>query len=210
MCVTVTLLDGLVLARSGFNHSVNFRSVMALGTAHLVTDDGEAEGALETFVERLYPGRWSGLRPMTPKERKATTVLWMDLDGGLREDPRRHQPRRRRRGVADLGGHHPGQDWAVTSGAGRVRRGRARRPPRPASPVDRQAARDDRPAFRGATIRVCPASPSAAAAAARAASTGAGSTPGATKASTVDPAPDRNAPSAPAARAAPVRCGSSG
>jgi uncharacterized protein len=79
VCVTVTLLDGLVLARSGFNHSVNFRSVMALGTAHLVTDDAEAEQALETFVERLYPGRWAGLRPMTPKERKATSVLWMDL-----------------------------------------------------------------------------------------------------------------------------------
>lgn len=79
VCVTVTLLDGLVLARSGFNHSVNFRSVMALGTAHVVTDPGEAEQALEAFVEHLYPGRWPGLRPMTPKERKATTVLWMDL-----------------------------------------------------------------------------------------------------------------------------------
>ena len=79
VCVTVTLLDGLVLARSGFNHSVNFRSVMALGTANLVTDDAEAELALKAFVDHLYPGRWPGLRPMSPKERKATTVLWMDL-----------------------------------------------------------------------------------------------------------------------------------
>ncbi len=79
VCVTVTLLDGLVLARSGFNHSVNFRSVMALGTAHLVTDPAEAERALEAFVEHLYPGRWPELRPMSPKERKATSVLWMDL-----------------------------------------------------------------------------------------------------------------------------------
>jgi len=79
VCVTVTLLDGLVLARSGFNHSVNFRSVMALGSAHLVTDDAEAELALKAFVDHLYPGRWPGLRPMSPKERKATTVLWMDL-----------------------------------------------------------------------------------------------------------------------------------
>ena len=79
VCVTVTLLDGLVLARSGFNHSVNFRAVMALGTAHLVTDDAEAEQALKAFLDHLYPGRWPGLRPMTPKERKATTVLWMDL-----------------------------------------------------------------------------------------------------------------------------------
>ena len=80
VCVTVTLLDGLVLARSGFNHSVNFRSVMALGTAHLVTDDAEAEQALEAFIDHLYPGRWPELRPMSPKERKATSVLWMDLD----------------------------------------------------------------------------------------------------------------------------------
>jgi nitroimidazol reductase NimA-like FMN-containing flavoprotein (pyridoxamine 5'-phosphate oxidase superfamily) len=79
VCVTVTLLDGLVLARSGFNHSVNFRSVMALGTAHLVTDPDEAEQALKAFVDHLYPGRWPGLRPMSPKERKATSVLWMDL-----------------------------------------------------------------------------------------------------------------------------------
>jgi nitroimidazol reductase NimA-like FMN-containing flavoprotein (pyridoxamine 5'-phosphate oxidase superfamily) len=79
VCITVTLLDGLVLARSGFNHSVNFRSVMALGTARLVTDPDEAEDALRAFVDHLYPGRWAGLRPMSPKERKATTVLWMDL-----------------------------------------------------------------------------------------------------------------------------------
>jgi nitroimidazol reductase NimA-like FMN-containing flavoprotein (pyridoxamine 5'-phosphate oxidase superfamily) len=79
VCVTVTHLDGLVLARSGFNHSVNFRSVMALGTAHLVTDDGEADEALEAFIEHLYPGRWPELRPMTAKERKATSVMWMDL-----------------------------------------------------------------------------------------------------------------------------------
>jgi hypothetical protein len=79
VCVTVTHLDGLVLARSGFNHSINYRSVMALGTAHLVTDDAEADATLETFIERIYPGRWAELRPMTPKERKATSVMWMDL-----------------------------------------------------------------------------------------------------------------------------------
>ena len=79
VCVTITHLDGLVLARSGFNHSVNYRSVMALGTAHLVTDDAEADAALETFIEHLYPGRWAELRPITAKERKATSVMWMDL-----------------------------------------------------------------------------------------------------------------------------------
>jgi nitroimidazol reductase NimA-like FMN-containing flavoprotein (pyridoxamine 5'-phosphate oxidase superfamily) len=80
VCVTVTLLDGYVLARSGFNHSVNFRSAMVLGTAHLVTDPDEVDATLEAFIEGLYPGRWAELRPLTPKERKATTVLWLDLD----------------------------------------------------------------------------------------------------------------------------------
>ncbi len=79
VCVTVTHLDGLVLARSGFNHSVNYRSAMVLGTAHLVTDDAGKDAALEAFIERLYPGRWRELRPMTRKERKATSVMWMDL-----------------------------------------------------------------------------------------------------------------------------------
>ncbi len=80
VCVTVTHLDGLVLARSGFNHSVNYRSVMVLGTAQLVTDDAETDAALDAFLEHLYPGRASTLRPMTAKERKATSVMWMGLD----------------------------------------------------------------------------------------------------------------------------------
>jgi nitroimidazol reductase NimA-like FMN-containing flavoprotein (pyridoxamine 5'-phosphate oxidase superfamily) len=79
VCVTVTHLDGLVLARSGFHHSVNYRSAMVLGTAHRVTDAVEADAALEAFIEHLYPGRWGQLRPMTNKERKATTVMWIDL-----------------------------------------------------------------------------------------------------------------------------------
>ena len=78
-CVTVTHFDGLVLARSGFHHSVNYRSVMALGTAQLVPDEDKL-GVLEDFVERLLPGRWPELRPPTPQEIKATTVLWMDLE----------------------------------------------------------------------------------------------------------------------------------
>ncbi len=80
VCVTVTHLDGLVLARSGFNHSVNYRSVMVLGTAHLVTDAAEVDASLEGLIEHLYPGRWPELRPMTAQERKATSVLWMDLE----------------------------------------------------------------------------------------------------------------------------------
>jgi nitroimidazol reductase NimA-like FMN-containing flavoprotein (pyridoxamine 5'-phosphate oxidase superfamily) len=75
----VSHLDGLVLARSATNHSVNYRSVMVLGTAHLVIEVAEVEAALEAFVEHLYPGRWAELRPMTEKERKATSVMWVDL-----------------------------------------------------------------------------------------------------------------------------------
>ncbi len=88
-CVTITHLDGLVLARSGFHHSVNFRSAMVLGTAHLVTDPGEMDEALEAFIEHLYPGRWAQLRPMTAAERRQTSVLWMDLreaSGKVRDD----------------------------------------------------------------------------------------------------------------------------
>ncbi len=79
VCVTVTHLDGFVLARSGFHHSINYRSVMAFGTAQLVPDDDKL-AVLEDFVERLFPGRWPELRPPTRQEMKATTVLWMDLD----------------------------------------------------------------------------------------------------------------------------------
>ena len=78
-CVTVTHLDGFVLARSGFHHSINYRSVMAFGRARLVADEAKLE-ALRDFVERLFPGRWDELRPPTAQEIKATTVLWMDLD----------------------------------------------------------------------------------------------------------------------------------
>jgi nitroimidazol reductase NimA-like FMN-containing flavoprotein (pyridoxamine 5'-phosphate oxidase superfamily) len=79
VCVTVALIDGFVMARSAFHHSVNYRSVMAFGMAHKVTDDGEVMEALKDFTERLYPGRWDVLRPVQPQELKATTVLAMDL-----------------------------------------------------------------------------------------------------------------------------------
>ena len=78
-CVTVSHLDGFVLARSGFHHSVNYRAVMALGDARLVPDEDKLE-VLEDFVEHLLPGRWPELRPVTRQEIKATTVLWMELE----------------------------------------------------------------------------------------------------------------------------------
>jgi uncharacterized protein len=79
VCVTVTHLDGLVLARSGFHHSINYRSVMAFGDAEMVSDPEAKLAALRGFVERVVPGRWDILRAVTPQELKATTVLRLDL-----------------------------------------------------------------------------------------------------------------------------------
>ena len=79
-CVTITHLDGLVMARSAFHHSVNYRSVMLFGRAAMITDRAEKSRALEAFVERVAPGRWSTLRPMTAQELKATMVVGMTID----------------------------------------------------------------------------------------------------------------------------------
>ena len=79
-CVTVTLLDGLVMARSAFHHSVNYRSVILYGRPHEVTDPAEKTEAFRHFLERVAPGRWDTLRPIQDKEVKATTVLAFDLD----------------------------------------------------------------------------------------------------------------------------------
>jgi uncharacterized protein len=79
-CLTVTLLDGLVLARSAFHHSVNYRSVVVLGRARLLGQGSERAEALEAFVERLVPARWGEVRPPSPKELKATGVLALPLD----------------------------------------------------------------------------------------------------------------------------------
>jgi uncharacterized protein len=79
-CLTVTLLDGLVLARSAFHHSVNYRSVVVLGRAHPVEGPDERRVALRAFTERLVPGRWEEVRPPSAQELKGTRVLAMTLD----------------------------------------------------------------------------------------------------------------------------------
>jgi hypothetical protein len=79
-CLTVTLVDGLVLARSAFHHSMNYRSAVVVGSLHDVTDPAERERALEAFTEHLLPGRWAEVRPPNRKELKATSVLAMPLD----------------------------------------------------------------------------------------------------------------------------------
>jgi uncharacterized protein len=78
-CLTVSHLDGLVLARSGFNHSANYRSAMCFGTAHILDDPAEKAAALIAVTDRFYPNRSSTLRPMTPQEAKATTVITMEI-----------------------------------------------------------------------------------------------------------------------------------
>lgn len=80
VCVTVTLLDGLVLARSAFNHSMNYRSVVILGRATLVDDVDEKTAALEAFSEHIMPGRWAEVRWPSELELKATTVLRLPID----------------------------------------------------------------------------------------------------------------------------------
>jgi nitroimidazol reductase NimA-like FMN-containing flavoprotein (pyridoxamine 5'-phosphate oxidase superfamily) len=94
VCVTVTLTDGMLLARSGLEHSVNYRSVMVFGRAEVV-EGAEAKAAhLKTMMEQMFPGRWDQLRPMTAQELKATRILSLPLteasakiSAGPPEDP---------------------------------------------------------------------------------------------------------------------------
>lgn len=94
-CITVTLLDGLVLARSAFHHSMNYRSVMAFGRGEAVTDEAEKEAAVLAIVEHLVPGRLTDTRPPAAKELRATLVVRFPLHeasakvrtGGPIDDP---------------------------------------------------------------------------------------------------------------------------
>jgi nitroimidazol reductase NimA-like FMN-containing flavoprotein (pyridoxamine 5'-phosphate oxidase superfamily) len=94
VCVTATLFDGLVLARSVFNHSVNYRSVVVFGVARLV-EGGEKREALRALTEQLAPGRWDESRRPTDQELKATSILSLPLDeasakvrtGGPEDEP---------------------------------------------------------------------------------------------------------------------------
>ncbi len=80
VCVTVTLLDGLVLARSAFHHSMNYRSVMIFGAASLVEDEEERLEALLAISEQVIPGRWDEVRLPNPSELKQTSVLRLPLE----------------------------------------------------------------------------------------------------------------------------------
>ncbi|MCM3873618.1 MAG: pyridoxamine 5'-phosphate oxidase family protein [Pyrinomonadaceae bacterium] len=80
VCLTVTLLDGLVLARSAFHHSMNYRSVLVFGRATAVDEPAEKVAALVAFSEHVIPGRWNDVREPTDQELKATTVLVLPLE----------------------------------------------------------------------------------------------------------------------------------
>lgn len=80
VCLTVTLVDGFVLARSIFNHSMNYRSVVVLGMATLVDDAAEKLDALRTVSEHIIPGRWADVRQPNPSELKQTSVLKLPIE----------------------------------------------------------------------------------------------------------------------------------
>lgn len=95
VCLTVTHVDGLVLARSAFHHSINYRSVVVHGIAHQVTDPEERRTALDALVDHVVPGRAADSRPANKKELAATAVIRLDLDevsakvrtGGVNDEP---------------------------------------------------------------------------------------------------------------------------
>jgi uncharacterized protein len=82
VCLTATLIDGLVLARSAFHHSINYRSVVLYGTARPLREPEELERALEAFTEKLVPGRWADVRWPTRKELKGTAALALPIAEG--------------------------------------------------------------------------------------------------------------------------------
>lgn len=94
-CITVTHVDGFVMARSAFHHSINYRSAVIFGRGEAITDEAAKRDALEAFMERLHPGRWATVRPPTPQELRGTGVVRIPIDeasakirtGGPIDDP---------------------------------------------------------------------------------------------------------------------------
>ncbi|GAA6152436.1 pyridoxamine 5'-phosphate oxidase family protein [Pseudoteredinibacter isoporae] len=80
ICITATLLDGMVLAKSAFHHSSNYRSAMVMGSCYVLDDEQDIEQSLEVFMELIAPGRWPHLRPPNENELAATTILAMDIE----------------------------------------------------------------------------------------------------------------------------------
>jgi nitroimidazol reductase NimA-like FMN-containing flavoprotein (pyridoxamine 5'-phosphate oxidase superfamily) len=104
VCLTVSHVDGLVLGRCAFRHSLNYRAVMVFGTAGAVEDEKAKEAGLNGFIERLYPGRTRLMRPIAPQELKATMLMGMaieEVSAKIRDD-----------GPLDLEADHRAECWA--------------------------------------------------------------------------------------------------
>lgn len=82
ICFSVTILDGVVLARSAFHHSINYRSVLLFGKAEEITDDEAKTGALKIISDQILPGRWEDVRPPNKKELNSTSVLCFEINEG--------------------------------------------------------------------------------------------------------------------------------
>lgn len=80
VCVTVTAIDGIVAARSAFNHSLNYRSAMVFGTATPIQDEADKLDAMRTIVEHVLPGRWTEVRRPSVTELRATEIVWLPID----------------------------------------------------------------------------------------------------------------------------------
>ena len=100
VCLTVTHVDAIVLARCGFNHSVNYRAVMAFGTAHLIDDPAEKLRLMDRFLDRFFPGRAGLMRPPTKQEIKATSFIGMEIEQASAK-------------IRDVGVHDEEADYAV-------------------------------------------------------------------------------------------------
>ena len=100
VCLTVTHMDAIVLARCGFNHSINYRAVMAFGRAHRIEGTEEKLRAMDAFIDRFFPGRSKVLRPPSPQEIKATAILGMEIEDASAK-------------IRDLDVHDEDADYAV-------------------------------------------------------------------------------------------------
>ena len=119
VCLTVTHIDALVMARSGFHHSVNYRAAMVFGRAHIVDDPAEKLRLMDNFIDRVYPGRSKLIRQPNAGEFKATTMMGMEIETASGKIRDKHVPPRlramsRRRGSAS---------WQFSPACGNTRRG---------------------------------------------------------------------------------------
>jgi len=131
VCLTVSHIDALILARSAFRHSLNYRAVMAFGTAAIVDDLAEKEAGLNAFIERLYPGRTGHMRGITRQELKATSLMGMTIENAAAKI--------RSGGPLDLEDDYQADVWAGTVPIAQVMGAPI---PDPIAPPDVPAARD--------------------------------------------------------------------